>query len=97
MFGEIIAVYSENHKKPVDTLCRHNAELQIVNVDVTYSYQRVLCFMHADILQREQNTSFLKASSCIRQETIKTSMAGVLNLLPADVFCAAHVYFCNIV
>jgi hypothetical protein len=27
LFKEIIAVYSENHKKPINTVCGKNAEL----------------------------------------------------------------------
>jgi hypothetical protein len=38
LFREIIAVYSENHTKPIDTLCGNNAELLIVKAGGTYSY-----------------------------------------------------------
>jgi hypothetical protein len=37
-FVEEIAVYSENHKKPMNTLCEQNAELLNVKVGGTYSY-----------------------------------------------------------
>jgi hypothetical protein len=37
LFKEIIAVYSENHTKPINTLCRQNAELYIV-AGCIYSY-----------------------------------------------------------
>jgi hypothetical protein len=40
LFKEIIAFYSENHKKP--TLFGHNAELFIVKKDGTYSYHSAL-------------------------------------------------------
>jgi hypothetical protein len=42
LFKEIIAVYSENHTKPINTLCRQNAELLIAEAGGTYSYLRVL-------------------------------------------------------
>jgi hypothetical protein len=42
LFGEIIALYSANHTKPVNTLCSQNAELLIVKVGGTYSYHWVL-------------------------------------------------------
>jgi hypothetical protein len=32
LFKEIIAVYSENHAKPINTLCGHNSELSNVKV-----------------------------------------------------------------
>jgi hypothetical protein len=32
LFREIITVYSENHKQPINTLCGQNAE--ILNVEV---------------------------------------------------------------
>jgi hypothetical protein len=38
LFKEIIAVYSENHMKPINTLCGQNAELLIVKECGTYSY-----------------------------------------------------------
>jgi hypothetical protein len=38
LFKEIIAVYSENHMKPIDTLCGQNTELLIVKVGGTYGY-----------------------------------------------------------
>jgi hypothetical protein len=38
LFKDIIAVYSENHKKPINT----NAALLIVIVDGTYSYHLAL-------------------------------------------------------
>lgn len=33
LFRETVAVYSENHTKPVSTLCRKNAELLTVKAD----------------------------------------------------------------
>jgi len=36
LFKEIIAVYTENHKKPINTLCRQNEELLIVKVCGTH-------------------------------------------------------------
>jgi hypothetical protein len=33
---EVIYVYSENHKKPINTFCEQNAELLNVNVGGTY-------------------------------------------------------------
>jgi hypothetical protein len=42
LFKEIIAVYSENHMKPINALCVQNAELFIVEVDGTYSYHWAL-------------------------------------------------------
>jgi hypothetical protein len=39
LFKEIIAVYSENHTKPLNTLCGQNAELLvIIKVGGIYSY-----------------------------------------------------------
>jgi hypothetical protein len=38
LFREIIPVYSENHMKPINTLCGQNAELLNVKVGGTYSY-----------------------------------------------------------
>jgi hypothetical protein len=37
LFGEIIAVYSENHTKPINALCGKNAELLNVEAGDTYS------------------------------------------------------------
>jgi hypothetical protein len=39
---EIIAVYSENHTKHINTLCGQNAELLIVEACGAYSYHLVL-------------------------------------------------------
>jgi hypothetical protein len=39
LFKEIIAVYSENYTKPINTLRGQNAEVLIVQADGTYSYQ----------------------------------------------------------
>jgi hypothetical protein len=41
LFREIIAVYSENHTRPINTLCGQNAELLIVKPG-TSSYHWVL-------------------------------------------------------
>jgi hypothetical protein len=38
LFREIIIVYSENHTKPMNTLCGQNAELLIIKVGGTLSY-----------------------------------------------------------
>jgi hypothetical protein len=38
LFKEIIAVYSENHVKPINTLCEQNSELLIVKAGGTYNY-----------------------------------------------------------
>jgi hypothetical protein len=37
LFKEIIAVYSENHKKPVNTLCGKNVGFLIIKAGGTYS------------------------------------------------------------
>jgi hypothetical protein len=42
LFKEIIAVCSENHKKPLNTLYGQNAELLNVKVGGTYSYHWAL-------------------------------------------------------
>jgi hypothetical protein len=42
LFREIIAIYSENHTKPIYTLCGQNAELLILKVGGTYSYHWAL-------------------------------------------------------
>jgi hypothetical protein len=41
-FKEIIDVYSENHTKPINTLCEQNAELWSVKTGGTYSYHWAL-------------------------------------------------------
>jgi hypothetical protein len=38
LFKEIIAVHSENHMKPVRSLCGQNKDLLIVKAGGTYSY-----------------------------------------------------------
>jgi hypothetical protein len=38
MFKEVITVYSEDHTKPINTLCRQNEELLIIEAGDTYSY-----------------------------------------------------------
>jgi hypothetical protein len=40
LFKEIITVYSENHTKPINTLCEQNEELVIAGG--TYSYHGAL-------------------------------------------------------
>jgi hypothetical protein len=42
LFEEIITVYSENHTKPINTLCGQNAMLLIVKARGTNSYHWVL-------------------------------------------------------
>jgi hypothetical protein len=42
VFKELIAVYCENHMKPMNTLCAHNEELLIVRAGGTYSDYLVL-------------------------------------------------------
>jgi hypothetical protein len=42
LFKEIITVYSENHTKPIDTLCEQNAELLIAETGGTFCYDRPL-------------------------------------------------------
>jgi hypothetical protein len=42
LFKEIIAVYTENHKKPIITLCGQNAELLIIKAGGRYSYHWAL-------------------------------------------------------
>jgi hypothetical protein len=42
LFEETLAVYSENHTKPTNTLSVQNAELFNAKVGGTYSYHRVL-------------------------------------------------------
>jgi hypothetical protein len=37
-FKEIITIYSEIHRKQINTLWGHNAEFLIVKADGTYSY-----------------------------------------------------------
>lgn len=41
-FRKIIDIYSENHKKPTNTLYDHSAELLIVKADGTRPYRRTL-------------------------------------------------------
>jgi hypothetical protein len=38
LFKEVIAVYGENHMKPINTLCGQKAELLFVKAGGTYSY-----------------------------------------------------------
>jgi hypothetical protein len=40
--SEVIAVYSEIHTKPINTLCGQNAELVNVKTGGTYSYHWAL-------------------------------------------------------
>jgi lipoate-protein ligase B len=42
LFKEIAALYTENHMKQVNTLCRQNAELLIIKAGGTYTYHRAL-------------------------------------------------------
>jgi hypothetical protein len=42
LFGEIFAVYCENHKEPTRTLCGQNAEFWYVTAGGTYSDHRAL-------------------------------------------------------
>jgi hypothetical protein len=42
LLREIIAVHTENHTKPINTLCGQNAELLIVKAGGTYSYHWAL-------------------------------------------------------
>jgi hypothetical protein len=39
LFREIIGVLSENHTKPINTLCGQNAELLIIKAGGTYNYR----------------------------------------------------------
>jgi hypothetical protein len=38
LFKQMISVYSENHMKPINTLCEQNAELLTDKAGGTYSY-----------------------------------------------------------
>jgi hypothetical protein len=38
LFREVITVYSENHMKSINALCRQNSELIIIKSGGTYSY-----------------------------------------------------------
>jgi hypothetical protein len=42
LFRVITDIYSENHMRPINTLCGQNAELRNVNVCGTCSYPRAL-------------------------------------------------------
>jgi hypothetical protein len=42
LFKEVIAVYSDSHTKPINTLCGQNAELLIIKAGGTYSYHWTL-------------------------------------------------------
>jgi hypothetical protein len=42
LFKKIIALYSENHTKPLNTICGQNAELLNVKACGTYSYHWAL-------------------------------------------------------
>jgi hypothetical protein len=42
LFKKIIAVYSENHMKPINTLCGQNTELLIIKVTSTHTYHWAL-------------------------------------------------------
>jgi hypothetical protein len=42
LFKEIIAVYSQNHMKGINTLCGQNAEVLVIKAGDTYSYHCVL-------------------------------------------------------
>jgi hypothetical protein len=38
LFKEIVVVYSKNRIEPINTLCKHNAELLIVKAGDIFSY-----------------------------------------------------------
>jgi hypothetical protein len=42
LFNKIIAVYLENHMKPINMLCGGNTELLIIKAGGTYCYHRAL-------------------------------------------------------
>jgi hypothetical protein len=42
LFKEIIAVFTENHMKSINTLCGQNAELLVTKAGGTYSYHWAL-------------------------------------------------------
>jgi hypothetical protein len=42
VFKEIIAVYSENHTKPINTICVQNAMLLVAKAGGNFSYQWVV-------------------------------------------------------
>jgi hypothetical protein len=41
-FKEMIAVNSENHVNPINTLCEHSAQLLDVKLDASHSYHLAL-------------------------------------------------------
>jgi lipoate-protein ligase B len=51
LFREIIAVYSENHTKHMNTICEQNAELSNVQAGGTYSYHCALKGVTAPMLR----------------------------------------------
>jgi hypothetical protein len=60
LFKEIIAVYSENHMKPINTLCGQKAELLNDNAVGAYSYRCALedlkyCFGFFNMLRVSNN------------------------------------------
>jgi hypothetical protein len=57
LFGEIIAIYSEYHTKPTNTLCGQNAELLNIKADGTYSYNCALKAQEYDHEWRVENNS----------------------------------------
>jgi hypothetical protein len=42
LFREIIAVYSDNHTKPINAICGQNAKIPTVKAGGTYTYHCVL-------------------------------------------------------
>jgi hypothetical protein len=63
LFKEIIAVYTENHMKHINTLCGQNSELLNVKVGGTHSYHRVKSRKERQFL--EYKLSFTKRQGSV--------------------------------
>jgi hypothetical protein len=62
LFREKLAVCSDNHKKPINTLCGQNAELLIVEAGGTCGY-------HCDFKTLKENFSFQLSRSVLRNHS----------------------------
>jgi hypothetical protein len=48
LFGEIIAVYCENHTEHINTLCGQNAQFLCVKADGTYEGGLISLWLHKE-------------------------------------------------
>jgi hypothetical protein len=69
---EIIAAYSENDTKHINTLCRQNSELLNVKAGDTYSYHLIGCIIiNLKVLASLMTGKFLSLRCCIRIQALE--------------------------